>query len=57
MGKSNFNKVCGDKSAYETEEEAWASSDYLYENEGLDLNVYKCPICNKYHLTSKWSRK
>lgn len=50
MGKRNIDN-CLSKSIYETWDEAKESADYLFAVEGMDLEPYKCPICQKYHLT------
>lgn len=57
MGQSNIDKICHSKTGYETWEEANSTAEYLYETENLDLDIYKCPICGMYHLTSKRRRK
>jgi hypothetical protein len=57
MGKKNIDKICFGKNRYETEEEAWNVSDYIWETEKVDLDIYKCPICNGWHLTSKRKRR
>ena len=51
MARSNIDKTCFSKTRYATEEEALDTVAYLYEMEGIRLSVYKCPICNGYHLT------
>ena len=53
MGQNNADKTCFSKRRYETEDEAWHVSDFLYETYNLDLGVYKCPICEGYHLTKR----
>lgn len=53
MGRSNIDKICFSKTRHATKEEAERHADYLWETEGLELKVYKCPICNGWHLTSK----
>ena len=45
--------TCFLKTRHATKEEAERHADYLWETEGIDLKVYKCPICNGWHLTSK----
>lgn len=57
MGRSNIDKICLGKFSYETEYEAELAADYIYETEKMDLDIYKCPICNGWHLTSKKKRK
>ena len=57
MGRSNINKTCFDKVRHETEFEAIEHIDYLYETEGIELDYYKCPICNGYHLTTKRKKR
>ena len=53
MGRSNINKTCFDKVRHETAEEAELHVDYLYDTQNIELDIYKCPICNGWHLTSK----
>lgn len=53
MGKKNIDKICFSKVRHATKQEAEQHADYLWETEGIDLKVYKCPICNGYHLSSK----
>ena len=57
MGKKNIDKICFSKVRHETAEEAELHVDYLYETEKIELDIYKCPICNGWHLTSKRKRK
>ncbi|TDE17688.1 hypothetical protein [Dyadobacter psychrotolerans] len=44
-------KVCGKKKAYETMQQALATRHHI----GLkkELAVYKCPVCQKWHLGHK----
>ena len=53
MGKSNIDKICFSKTRYSTKEEANKTADYIYETENVMLYVYRCPICNGFHLTKK----
>lgn len=53
MGRSNIDKICFSKTRYNTKEEADKTADYIYETENVMLYVYKCPICNGFHLTKK----
>ena len=57
MGKKNIDKICFSKVRHETAEEAELHADYLYETQDIKLDIYKCPICNGWHLTSKRKRK
>ena len=50
MGKRMIDNCLG-KSVYETWEDAQESADYLFVIEGIELEPYKCPICQQYHLT------
>lgn len=52
MGKKNINN-CLNKVYHKTKEEALQHADYILETEGIKLGVYKCSICNGWHLTSK----
>lgn len=51
MGRSNIDKVCHSKQAYETEFEAYAVANHILETRGTKLTVYKCPVCRQYHLS------
>ena len=52
MGKKNINN-CLNKVYHKTKEEALQHANYILETEDIKLGVYKCPICNGWHLTSK----
>lgn len=44
--------TCDHKKRYETENEALRAAHYqTLINHGLGLSVYKCDICQKWHLT------
>ncbi len=53
MGRRNLDKICFSKKQYQTQEEVEEVIRHLYETENLMLNFYLCPICAKFHLTSK----
>ena len=57
MGRSNIDKICCGKVRHETAEEAELHADYIYETEKVDLDIYKCPICNGWHLTTKKGKR
>ena len=57
MGKSNIDKTCFSKSAYDTYEDAMETAEYILLTEHVRLFPYKCPICGSYHLTSQKVRK
>ena len=52
MGRRNLDN-CFSKTQYETYEDAQSTADYLLDTEGIKLYVYKCPLCQKYHLTKR----
>ena len=43
---------CISKTKYETKQEVLDAIEYL-KSQDVYLTWYKCPICGKYHLTSK----
>ena len=44
--------TCDHKKRYETENEALRAAHYqTLINHGLGLSVYKCDVCQKWHLT------
>lgn len=53
MGRSNIDKICFGKVRHETAEEAELHADFLYDTQNIELDIYKCPICNGWHLTTK----
>lgn len=53
MGKNNAHKTCFSKTRYDTKEIAEEQADKIYFEDGIMLYVYKCPLCNGYHLTRK----
>lgn len=52
MAKRPIDNCLG-KSVYETFEDAKETADYLFYSEDIDLEPYKCPICQQYHLTRR----
>ena len=57
MGRSNIDKICFGKVRHETKGQAEEHVQYLYETQNIELDIYKCPICNGWHLTSKKKRR
>lgn len=58
MGVSLPSKMCLNKESYNTRQEASNVIEYINRQEieegyYLDLKVYKCPLCQKYHLGSR----
>ena len=50
-------KQCFKKSSYKTEEIAKAYMEKARQSSGHELRIYKCKICNEFHLTHKKERK
>lgn len=50
--KNNIDSCIG-KSRYPSIERAHKSRKRATKERGILLRVYKCPICNGWHLTSK----
>jgi len=44
---------CKSKNSYESEWQAKFAADEQYEYNKIELKWYRCPYCNKWHLTSK----
>ncbi len=44
---------CGKKKRYASEEEARATADHQARATGRELNVYECPWCRGWHLSSR----
>lgn len=42
---------CQSKKRYDTRDQAVAQEDYLWREKGVDVSVYKCPMCEGWHLT------
>lgn len=53
MKSSNPIVVCQTKKSYASKMEAEDMATYLYYKKDLDLEVYRCPMCEQYHLSSK----
>ena len=44
---------CGKKQRYPTYEDARATADHQARSSGKELNVYECPWCRGWHLSSR----
>lgn len=44
---------CRDKVAYGSRSRAKAAKRRLKDRYGVDYSAYRCPYCQKWHLTSK----
>ena len=44
---------CGKKKRYETYSDARATADHQARASGRELNVYECPWCRGWHLSSR----
>jgi len=53
MKPSNPVVSCQSKRFYISKTEAEDMATYLYYKKGIDLNVYRCNICDGWHLSSK----
>jgi len=48
-----YQRNCDSKRRYKNEQEARQTADYqMLLNQDLELSVYKCDMCNFWHLTS-----
>lgn len=46
-------RTCLHKKWYRTKDYALGIAKKIEEEKGIKLFVYKCPLCNRYHLTKK----
>ncbi len=51
--KARRQSECGKKQRYETEADARATADHQARTTGRELNVYECPWCRGWHLSSR----
>jgi hypothetical protein len=51
--KDRRHSECGKKKRYETEAEALATAHRQARATGRELNVYECPWCRGWHLSSR----
>jgi hypothetical protein len=52
------SRMCLNKQAYDSKEQASrVLQDVMAMNESLDLNIYRCPLCSKFHLGRKTRRR
>lgn len=51
--KPNAIVACTAKKQYETEVQAKDTAEYLLQEKNIDLKVYKCNICEQFHLSSR----
>jgi hypothetical protein len=45
------------KTAYRSEQDAWAMADQLRQDSGTELTVYRCDFCPSWHLGSSRGRE
>lgn len=50
-------KMCLKKKTYPTWEAACKVAEKVFLERGVKLRVYFCPLCHKYHLTSRLEEK
>jgi hypothetical protein len=47
-----FDMICKSKTVYQSERDALEGADFrMSEHIGLQLGVYKCSVCQLWHLT------
>ena len=51
--KQRRHSECGKKTRYASEGEARATADHQARTTGKELNVYQCPWCRGWHLSSR----
>jgi hypothetical protein len=51
--KARRRSECGKKQRYASEAEARATADHQARTSGRELNVYECPWCRGWHLSSR----
>lgn len=50
-------KVCpSNKLSHQTRKKAWNYSLYLFTQHGFYGTPYKCKLCKRFHLTSKYAQ-
>ena len=49
--KPNAITQCQTKRAYSSKEEAEDTATYLYYEKNVDVEPYKCSMCEQFHLT------
>jgi hypothetical protein len=53
MKSSNPIVSCQTKTAYRSRQDAEDMATYLFYEKEVDLETYKCQICENWHLSSK----
>ena len=51
--KQRRHSECGKKTRYASEAEARATADHQARATAKELNVYECPWCRGWHLSSR----
>lgn len=51
--KTNALTICTSKKLYITKEDAEKQVKYLWKEKQVDLRIYRCSMCQGFHLTSK----
>jgi hypothetical protein len=51
--KERRHSECGKKKRYESAADARATADHQARTTGTELNVYECPWCRGWHLSSR----
>ena len=51
--KQRRQSECGKKKRYASEAEARTTADHQARTTGKELNVYECPWCHGWHLSSR----
>lgn len=51
--KSNAIVACQSKKSYSTQGEALIVVEYLWKEKQVEVEPYRCSICETWHLTSK----
>lgn len=51
--KPNALTNCQSKGSYDSEEKAQDTANWLLKEKDVDVKVYKCWLCEKFHLSSK----
>lgn len=57
MRKPSKKKSCEGKMKYQSVDEALAARNRVFERSGVNLSVYRCSFCGKYHIGHSYQFK
>jgi hypothetical protein len=53
VDRPRVRRMCDEKAAFLTKDEAKRAKHYVSKTSGTRVNVYQCPNCFCWHLTSQ----